>query len=92
MNGARHNNIPESLRPLLWGLKWDALDIEEDKSDIIINVVNGGQISDWKWLMSTYGNEVIKGVMEKRLATELYPESRNLAKIFFGVNSYLHAR
>ncbi len=91
MNGAKHNNIPESLRPLLWGLKWDELDIEEDKSDIIINVVNGGQISDWKWLMSTYGNAAIKGVLEKRLATELYPESRNLAKIFFGVNSYLHS-
>lgn len=92
MNKGKHNNIPESFRPLLWGLKWDELDINEDKVDIIISVVNGGRISDWKWLLLTYGNNVIRDVLEKRLVSELYPESRNLAKIFFGVNSFRHAR
>lgn len=92
MNITKHNNIPESFRPLLWGLKWNELDINEDRDDIIVNVVNSGQISDWMWLLSTYGDDVIRSVLKKRLASELYPESRNLAKIFFGVNSFSHAR
>lgn len=92
MNNKGHNDIPESLRPLLWGLKWDELNVEDDKDDIIVGVVNGGRIADWNWLRSVYGDDIIKNVLEKRLVSELYPESRNLAKIFFGVNSFLHAR
>lgn len=89
---SKENNIPESLRPLLWGLKWDKLNIEDDKNDIIINIVNGGRMADWKWLRTVYGDDVIKSILEKRLASELYPESRNLARIFFGVNSFRHHR
>ena len=44
------NNIPKSLRPLTWGLKWDSLNLEEDKEDIIVNVVNEGTLDQWKWL------------------------------------------
>jgi len=92
MDSKEHNIIPQSMRPLLWGLKWDELNIEDDKNDIIVSVVNGGRIADWKWLKSVYGDDIIKSVLEKRLESELYPESRNLAKIFFGVNSFRHAR
>ena len=92
MGNSNQYNIPNSLRPLLWGLKWDELTIEDDKDDIIVGVVNGGKIADWVWLRSVYGDDTIKMVLEKRLASELYPESRNLAKIFFGVNSFRYAR
>lgn len=92
MNSKSSDNIPESLRPLLWGLKWDELNVDDDKDDIIVGVVNGGRIADWKWLRMVYGNDIVKRVLENRLASELYPESRNLAKIFFGVNSFRHAR
>ena len=88
----RFNKLPESLRPLTWGLKWSQLNIDDDKEDIIVNVVNGGRLDDWRWLLSVYGEDTIRRVLERRLISELYPESRNLAKIFFGVNSFRHAR
>lgn len=91
MSKGNPNNLPDSLRPLLWGLKWDKLNIEDDKEDIIIGVVNGGKMADWRWLQSVYGEDAIKTVLERRLESELYLESRNLAKIFFGVNSFSHA-
>lgn len=87
-----NNKLPESLRPLLWGLKWDDLNLKDDKEDIILGVVNGGKLADWKWLQSVYGKGIIRRVLEKRLSSEFYPESRNLAKIFFGVSSFRHAR
>jgi hypothetical protein len=92
MNSGKTNKLPESLRPLLWGLKWDKLNLEDDKEDIIINVVNGGRMADWKWLRSVYGKETVQRVLQGRLLSEFYPESRNLAKIFFGVNSFRYAR
>ncbi|KKU76601.1 MAG: hypothetical protein UY03_C0030G0004 [Parcubacteria group bacterium GW2011_GWA2_47_64] len=84
--------LPSSFRPLLWGLKWDELDIKDDREDIILGVINGGTIQDWKWLRSVYGEDAVRRVLEGRLFSELYPESRNLAKIFFSVNSFRHAR
>ena len=72
------------MRPLLWGLRLDELNIRDDKDDIIVGVVNGGKIADWKWFRSVYEDGTIKSVLEKRLESELYPESRNLAKIFLG--------
>ena len=86
------NKLPPSLRPLVWGLKWYELNIDDDKEDIILGVINGGTIQDWKWLRSVYGKDVVRRVLESRLFSELYPESRNLAKIFFLVNSFRHAR
>lgn len=84
--------LPPSLRPLVWGLKWSELNINDDKEDIILGVVNGGTIQDWKWLRLTYGEDTVRRVLESRLSSEIYPESKNLAKIFFSVNSFRHAR
>lgn len=86
------NKLPSSLRPLTWGLKWDELNINEDKEDIILGVINGGTIQDWQWLRSVYGKDAVRRVLESRLFSEFYPESRNLAKVFFSVNSFHHAR
>ena len=84
--------LPSFLRPLMWGLKWDELNINDDKEDIILGVINGGTIRDWQWLRTTYGKDTVRRVLENRLSSEIYPESRNLAKIFFSVNSFRHAR
>ena len=86
------NILPLSLRPLVWGLKWDELNINDDKEDIVLGVINGGTVQDWQWLRTTYGKDAIRRVLENRLSSEIYPESQNLAKIFFSVNSFRHAR
>ncbi|KKT74738.1 MAG: hypothetical protein UW71_C0015G0012 [Parcubacteria group bacterium GW2011_GWB1_44_7] len=76
----------------MWGLKWDELNINDDKEDIILGVINGGTIRDWQWLRTTYGKDTVRRVLENRLSSEIYPESRNLAELFFSVNSFRHAR
>ena len=83
---------PEIFRPLLWGLRWSDVDVEHDKEDIIINSVNEGTLAHWRWLMQTYGKETIRAILEHRLETEFHPESRNLAKVMFGVSNFQHAR
>lgn len=83
---------PETLRPLLWGLRWNDIDIEKDKEDIIVNTINDGSLDQWRWLAQTYGRNTIRGVLEQRLETEFHPESRNLAKVIFGITHFQHAR
>jgi len=83
---------PEMFRPLLWSLKWEEVDIREDKDDIIVNAINEGTLDHWRWLIKTYGKETIRKVLERHLVSEFHPESRNLAKLIFSLPRFRHAR
>lgn len=88
----RHHRLPASLRPLLWSLRWSALDAREDREDIIVNVINEGTMAQWRWLVATYGKPTIRRVLARRLASEFHPESRALAHTIFGSTVLRHAR
>ena len=85
-------SLPETLRPLLWSLRWQDLDVQEDKEDIIVNVINEGTLDQWRWLIDTYGKKGIKSVLSRRLASEFHPESRKLAQTFFHIPEFRNAR
>lgn len=89
-----HNSrsLPELFRPLLWSLKWEDVDINKDKNDIILGAVNEGTLAHWRWIIKTYGKETIRQVLSKRMATEFHPESRNLAKVVFDLPPLSYAR
>ena len=89
---ASRTKLPEFFKPILWSLKWDALDIEKDKEDIIVAAVNEGNLEHWRWIIQTYGKADIRRVLEHRLETEFHRESRNLAKIIFSIPKFRHAR
>lgn len=80
------------FRSLLWSLRWKDVDINEDKEDIIVNAVNEGTLRHWHWIIKMYGEEKIRRVLKRRLASEFHPESRNLAKVVFSVPQFRHAR
>ncbi len=89
---SRNIIVPVMFRPLLWSLKWDKVDVLRDKEDIIVNTVNEGTLTHWRWIINTYGKEVIRKVLSSRLSSELHPESLNLATIIFGLPPLRHAR
>lgn len=86
------NTLPEMFRPLLWSLRWEEIDVERDKEDIIVAAVNEGCLDHWRWIIKRYGKEEIRRVLERRLVTEIHPESLNLARLIFGVEGLRHAR
>ena len=83
---------PEMFKPLLWGLKWNALRVEKDEADIILATLNYGELKHLRWIIKTYGKAEIKRILEKRLVSEFHPESRNLAKVLFSFSKFRHAR
>jgi hypothetical protein len=89
---ASKKQLPEMFKPLLWGLKWDALDVWKNREDIILTALNNGDLSHLKWIIKTYGKDEIKKVISSRLETEIYPESRNLAKVLFSIVKFRKSR
>ena len=84
--------LPAFFKPLLWSFRWEDLNIQDDKEDIIINTVNEGTLRHWRWIIKIYGKNEIRRILTKRLTSEFHPESRNLAKIIFGIPSFRQAR
>ena len=87
-----NKKLPSFLRPLLWSFRWDDIDIEKDKEDIIVNTINEGTLDQWRWIIKVYGREAIRRILETRMETEFHPESRNLAKAMFLLSHFRHAR
>ena len=83
---------PEIFRPLLWSLKWDAIDIDEDREDIIVSAINEGTLEHWRWIIKTYGKKTIRDVLAHRVTSEFHPESLNLARVVFSLPPLRHAR
>lgn len=86
------HGLPEMFRPLLWSFKWEDIDLKKHKEDIILNTVNHGSLKHWRWIMNYYSKDEIRHILENRIATEIYPESQNLARLIFDVRNFRHAR
>ncbi len=84
--------IPISLKPLLWGLRWRDLDAWQDRADIVLAVLNEGELEHIRWIKENYGLREIKKILSVRLETELHPESRNLARVIFSIPSFQSSR
>lgn len=84
--------LPKSFRPILWGLDWNRIDVNNDREDIVVNTLNEGTADQWRWIRKTYGDAKIRTILSRRLTTEFHPESINLARIVFGIKSMRNAR
>ncbi|OGY78637.1 MAG: hypothetical protein A3B74_04640 [Candidatus Kerfeldbacteria bacterium RIFCSPHIGHO2_02_FULL_42_14] len=80
------------FKPLLWSFRWKDLDVTSDKDDIILNTINEGTLAHWRWIIDTYGKKTIRKTLEKRLASELHPESKNLARVVFDIKKFRYVR
>ncbi len=85
-------NPPEIFRPILWSLKWEDVDIYEDKDDIIVSAINEGTLDHWRWIIKVYGKENVRQVLLRHLQSEFHPESRALAQIVFSFSNFRHAQ
>lgn len=88
----KKTKLPITFRPILWSLRWNELDTDRDKEDIIMAAINEGTLAQWKWITAHYGKQKIRHVLENRLVSELHPESLQLARIAFGVKNIRYAR
>lgn len=92
VRGNAKKKLPENLRPFLWYIKWEDVDVYEDKDDIITNIINEGTLDHWHWIIKTYGRNTIREVLKRHLASEFHPESRNLARVIFSLPKFSNAR
>ena len=83
--------LPDFFRPLFWSYDFDSLDPIKHKKTVILNTINYGDLKHWSWIIRFYGREVVKDMLAALPATELRPQARNLAGVFFGLDNFNYA-
>jgi hypothetical protein len=81
--------LPPFFQPILWSYDFTALAPETHKKAIIINTINYGDLSHWRWIIGYYGKEAIRELLNTIPTTELRPRARRLAGIIFSL-THLH--
>lgn len=90
---ANKHGLPEMFRPLLWSYKFEEIDPEAHQREIIINAINYGDLPHWRWLVSHYGLDQVKGILTSVPVTEIRSHVRRLVSLLFSIddNEYNHA-
>ena len=82
MNKAK---LPESFRTLLWSYRFSEVDPKKHKRTIIVNTLNYGDLSQWRWLIKAYGRKQLKKIIEFIPASEFRKPITMLLSLLLGV-------
>lgn len=80
-----------SLKPFLWSYDTSKFDLEKDKKTVIVNVLNYGNLRDWRELAEYYGKTTIKKTLREIPATELRSRVQPLVSLIFSVKKWNYA-
>lgn len=86
------SNIPRNLRPLFWSYDFSKLDPAKDQTLIIRQVINYGDLPDWKWIVAAYGILGVRRALRATPTSQLRPPARRLAEVMFGLPSPRYAK
>jgi len=89
--GMQTDALPETFRPLLWSYDFSRIDPLKHKKTIIVQALNYGTLTHWRWLIQNYGREEVRDVLTHIPATEIKPRSLRLASLVFGVERFNYA-
>lgn len=81
----KNNKLPKDFKFLLWGYKFNLIDPEEDKRIIIVNTINYGNLSQWRWLTKTYGKERLREIIRLIPESEFRKHILKLMKLLFKI-------
>jgi hypothetical protein len=57
---ARHQQLPDSLRPLFWDVEFRRLSPDRDQDYILLRIMEHGDLPAVRWLIATYGKPMLR--------------------------------
>lgn len=83
--------LPETFRSILWSYDFDRLDPETHRKTIVVQAINYGSLSHWRWIARRYGLEAVRQILRSIPASEIRPRARRLAGLVFGIDRFSYA-
>lgn len=83
--------LPEDFKSLFWGYRFNAINPIEDKRIIIVNILNYGNLGQWKWLVKIYGKKNIRETIRNIPESEFRKQVVKLIKLLFNIKRFKYA-
>lgn len=83
--------IPDNFKPILWSYDFGRLDPETHRKTIVVQAINYGTLSHWRWLREHYGRYGVRRVLTTVPATAIRPRARRLVALVFGIDQFNRA-
>lgn len=80
-------SLPDFFRPLMWSYDFNSLDLGKNKKTIILNTINYGDLTHWRWITNYYGRKEVKKVLQNVPAQALRSRARKLASLIFSLQN-----
>lgn len=80
--------LPVFFKPILWSFDFDRLSVEKNKKTIIINSINYGNLTHWRWISKIYGKEEVRKVLSIIPVTQIRKRVKPIAAIIFKIKSF----
>ena len=82
ITGMADHTPPETLRPLFWSYDFSRIDLDRHRKTIIVQVLNYGTFSQWRWLIETYGRDTVRTILGQIPATEIKPRAVQFSVLY----------
>lgn len=80
------HGLPEAFRTLMWSYKFERVDPAEHRHEIIVNVINYGDLVHWRWIVAHYGLNSVRHELTTMPITEIRQHVRRLVSLLFGIS------
>lgn len=80
------NNLPQSVKAVLWSYKTDQIELEKHKKIIIFQVLNFGSIEAVDWLFDKYSFVTVEQIVNTIPLTQWNKKSLSLWKLVLSIN------
>src|SRR3989338_945461 len=91
MRKAKKIKLPEMFRQLMWSYRFKEMDPKSHKRVIIVNTINYGDLSHWRWLVNYYGKAALKAMLRNIPFSEFRPAAIKLMGLFLDFNMLNYA-
>lgn len=78
-----NSEMPERMRSLFWWIHFDKINPEEEAGLVVSQVINYGDLEDWKWIKNRYGRDRIVRILCIYPITQFRPSVLKLASAIF---------
>ena len=91
MESKHSRNVPGWFQKFYWWGDVSKIDLENDKRTVIVQLINHGAWSQWKWLVQKYGIEQLKKIIREIPASEFRLSALRLISLLLGIKRMKYA-
>lgn len=85
------NKRPDFHQFFWWIKNPNAIDLDDNKRDVILQMINYGGWQHWQWLVDHYGREGVKKAILEIPESAFMPRVLKLIKLLFGIKKLRYA-